>query len=171
VPAGALKLTLTAAISGYVRGANDISPPEQSLDLAQRVALALGTAANQADLFFADSRSLAASATETLDLAGGLVDGFGATITFVEIVGVLIAAKASNTNDVVVGGAAANGWAGFFADVTDKLVLKPGAFAFIAAGANPAYPVVAGTGDQLQVANSGAGTGVDYDIILIGRSA
>lgn len=30
------------------------------------------------------------------------------------------------------------------------------------------YAVTAGTADQLKVANSGAGTGVTYDIVIVG---
>lgn len=167
----ALKLTLLASISGYVRGSNDISAPEQDLNVNERIALSLGTMAGQADLLFSDTRTIAASGTDSLDLAGVLTDAFGQVMTAVEIVGVLVFAHAGNTNDVVVGGAPSNTWTGFFGDPTDKLKVKPGGFAFIAAPTNPAYPVTAGTGDLLLVANSSSGTSVDYDIVVIGRSA
>jgi hypothetical protein len=41
------------------------------------IALASGTAAGQADRVFSDTRTLAASANEDLDLAGALTDAFG----------------------------------------------------------------------------------------------
>jgi hypothetical protein len=166
-----LKLDLLAQVTGYYRGANDIAPPEQSIAYNGRVALATGTLVNQADLAFSDTRTLAASATESLDLAGGLTDAFGNVLTFVEVVAILIAASATNTNDVIVGGAATNAFIGPFADATDKLVIKPGGMVLLAAPTNPAYAVVASTGDLLKVANSAAGTGVTYDILIIGRSA
>jgi hypothetical protein len=72
---------------------------------------------------------------------------------------------------VLAGGAAANGWATAFGDPTDKVKIKPGGtLALLAPGAT-AYPVTPATGDLLQVANSGAGTSVTYDIIVIGASA
>jgi hypothetical protein len=166
-----LNLALIASLTGSVVGVNDVAAPVQTLNKSARVALSLGTLAKQADLLFTDTRTLAASATENLDLAGGLSDAFGAVLTFVEVVGILVEASAANTNDVVVGGAATNGFVGPFGDVTDKLVVKPGGFAFLAAPVNPAWPVVAGTGDLLKVANSAAGTGVDYTITIVGRSA
>lgn len=169
--ATSLNLAVSAAILGYYRGANDIANPEQDFATSKQIRLTTGTNAGQADLVFSDTRTLAASSSENLDLSGVLVDAFGQTLANVEIVAVLIAASAANTNDVQVGGAASNGWVGFFGDVTDKLVVKPGGFALIAAPTNPAYAVVAATGDLLKVANGGAGSSVDYDVIIIGRSA
>lgn len=167
----ALKLALLVEVAGYVRGSNDIAAPQQTFAKRKRLALATGTSADQADLVFSDTRTLAASTSEGLDLAGVLSDAFGASLTFVEVVGILIVAADGNTNDVLVGGAASNAFAAPFGDATDKLRVKPGGFAFLAAPGNPAYAVTAGTGDILTVANSGAGTPVTYDIVVIGRSA
>lgn len=50
--------------------------------------------------------ALAASASENLDLAGGLTDDFGATLTFTAIKEIIIHASSANTNNVLVGGAA-----------------------------------------------------------------
>jgi hypothetical protein len=167
----ALKLRVSALIEGYYQGSNDIAAPSQPFAKRAAALLTTGTSADQADLVFADTRTLAASATENLDLAGSLVDAFGNTLTFVEVCAILIVASDANTNDVVVGGAASNAFSGIFGDATDKLVVKPGGMALIAAPVNPAYAVVAATGDILKVANSAGGTGVTYDIVIIGRSA
>lgn len=169
--ASALKLALVASIAGKYTGSNDVAAPVQTLNHASTVQLATGTTAGQADLMFTDERTLAASTSESLDLAGGLTDAFGATLGFAEIVGLLIEADAGNTNDVVVGGAASNAFLGPFADATDKLKVKPGGFAFLAAPTDPAWPVTGGTGDLLQVANGGAGSAVTYTVTVIGRSA
>lgn len=167
----ALKLELLASITGPVAGANDIATPQQTIAKRAIEKLTLGTSADQADLVFADTRTLAASASESLDLAGGLTDAFGNVLTFVEVVAILIVAADGNTNDVVVGGAASNAFLGPFADATDKIAVGPGGFLFQAEPANPAWPVTPATGDLLKVANSGAGTSVTHDIIIIGRSA
>jgi hypothetical protein len=51
------------------------------------------------------------------------------------------------------------------------VTLKPGAVFLVAAtSANP-YVVTGGSADLLKVANSGAGTGVTYDICVIGATA
>lgn len=132
--------------------------------------LLTGTGSNQADLAFSDQRTLSASATENIDLAGSLVDQLGTTLTFVKIKGVLIVAAAGNTNNVVVGGAATNAFVGPFNDATDKVVVPPGG-AFFAAAPASGWSVTAGTGDILLIANSGAGSSVTYDIYLVGTSA
>lgn len=167
----ALKLALTAAIEGYYQGSNDVATPQQTFARRAVERLTTGTSADQADLVFSDTRTLAASASENLDLAGGLTDAFGATLTFVEVVAILVIAADANTNNVVVGGAASNAFTGPFGDATDTVAVKPGGVAFFIAPGNPAFPVAAATGDILKVANSGAGTPVTYDLIIIGRSA
>lgn len=167
----ALKLDLIAELAGVYRGANDISTPEQKFATKERIALATGTTAGKADLVFSDTRTLAASASENLDLAGGLSDAFGAALTFAEVVAILVRASEANTNDVVIGGAASNAFSAPFGAATDKLVIKPGGYVLLVAPGDPAYPVTAGTGDLLKVANSAGSTGVTYDIIIVGRSA
>jgi hypothetical protein len=131
-----------------------------------------GTGAGQADLLWTDNRTLAASATESLDLAGGsLVDPFGNTVTFARVKVLLALADAGNTNDVLLGGAAANAWATWAGDVTDIARVKPGGVFLAAAPGATGYPVTAGTGDLLKVANSAGGTPVTYRIVLLGASA
>lgn len=166
----ALKLAIAVALSGSYTGANDTAAPVQNIDLSQRIAFNFGTAAKQADLLFTDTRTLGAGATENLDLNGVLADAFGSAIAAVDVVAVLITADAGNTNDVVVGGAAANAFL-LFADPTDKVPVKPGGVFLLAAPGRPAYPVTAATGDLLKIANSAGATPVTYTITVIARSA
>lgn len=141
------------------------------LEYARMLNLSTGTAAHQADLMFSGTRTLAASAAEDLDLSGPLLDAFGATLAFARIKGIVIAASANNTNNVVVGGAASNGFINWVADATDKVIVRPGGvFALFAQDAT-AYAVTAGTGDLLHVTNSGGTTSVAYDVVIIGASA
>ncbi|MFI0897749.1 hypothetical protein [Streptomyces sp. NPDC020983] len=149
----------------------DLTSVRAPIDYAKALTLASGTAAGQADLIFSDTRTLAASASETLDLAGSLVDAIGATLTFARVKGLIVYAAPGNVNDVVIGGAVSNAFVGPFADATDKIKVRPGGILALFAPAATAYPVTAGTGDLLQVANSGAGTAITYDVILIGASA
>lgn len=130
-----------------------------------------GTGAGQADKAFHDQRTLAASATEDLDLAGILTDVFGAAITFVRIKGLFVAAAATNTNNVIIG-AGTNPWATLLS-ATGTVTLKPGGYCGFGAGAGDAvgWPVTAATGDILKVANSSSGTSVTYDVVIVGCSA
>lgn len=156
----------------HTSSAFDFTTPSAAFGRAYQVLLANGTGAGQADRIFHDQRTLAASATEDLDLAGVLTDSFGATVTFVRIKGLLVAASAANTNNVVLGAAAANPWATLLG-ATGTLIVRPGTVLALFAGQADAtgYAVTAGTGDLLKIANSAGGTGVTYDIALLGASA
>jgi hypothetical protein len=138
---------------------------------AAALALGSGVAVNQADRLFTDTRTLTASASEDLDLAGVLTDAFGATLTFARIKGLVIKASSANTNNVIVGNAASNGFVSWVGAATHTVTVRPGGLLALWAPDATAYVVAAGTGDLLHVANSGAGTSVTYDVILIGASA
>ncbi|WP_051338593.1 hypothetical protein [Streptomyces flavidovirens] len=150
----------------------DLTTAADELAFRRGVHLEDGTAAGKADRAFHDRRTLAASGTEDLDLAGVLLDAFGAALTFVKVKGLFIAADITNTNNVVIGAAATNPWAALLG-AAGTLTLRPGASMGLMAGAADAtaYAVTAGTGDLLKVANSGAGTPVTYDIVIVGASA
>lgn len=167
-----LTSSLSMAVSASQAVAADLGSASRVANVRRAVALATGTGAGAADLVFSDRRTIAASGTENLDLAGTLVDSFGATITFVKVKGIYIAASAANTNSVVVGAAGTNPWIGLL-NATGTVTLRPGAALMAMAGQSDAtgMGVVAATGDLLKVANSGSGTGVDYDVVIIGTSA
>ena len=147
-----------------------------TLSKIYQASLANGTAAGQADLVYHGQRTLAASATEDLDLAGVLSDAFGATLTFVRIKGLIVAANGTsgtpNTNNVIVGAASGSPWAALLS-ATGTVTLRPGAVFAVVAGATDAtgYAVTATSADLLKVANSAGGTSVTYDIVVVGASA
>ena len=176
VTASLIAATLTAQINTAIvatyQGANDLGSPVFNLSqgLQAPIALSSGTGSGAADLLFADTRTLAASATENLDMAGSLADPFGTTLTFVTVKVVKVCAASANTNNVVVGGAGSNTLLGIFSDASDKIVVKPGGcFVWVAPGTGAA--VTASTGDILLMANSSSGTSVTYSIWIVGTSA
>jgi hypothetical protein len=59
-----------------------------------------GTGANQATNFASDTRTLAATASETLDFNGGLVDAFGNVLTFTRLIFLMVKAHPSNIADL-----------------------------------------------------------------------
>lgn len=164
---------ITVGMTSTQRFALDLMNVEAPLSIERSLVLRNGTGAGNADRLFTDTRTLAASATEDLDLAGGLTDAVGAAITNARIKAIYIGASASNANNVLVGGAATNQFVNWVSDATDKVVIRPGGFILLGTGQSDAtcYPVTAGTGDLLRIGNSGAGTGVTYDIVLLGCSA
>lgn len=129
-----------------------------------------GTGNGQADTVFADQRTLAASANEDLDLSGALVDPLGAAAGFAEVCAIEIRAAAGNTNNVVVGGAGSNAFIGPFGANTHTIAIPPGG-CLVLHHPGAGWAVTAGTGDLLRIANGGSGTGVTYDIVVLGRSA
>jgi len=127
-----------------------------------------GTGANQAKKIWTDTRTLTASATENLDLAGGLTDAFGAALTFTAIKALIVKADPANVNDVVLGGHASAAWVAPFAASTERVNVKPGGMIALVAPDATGYAVVATTGDLLKVLNSAGSTSVIYTIIIIG---
>lgn len=158
-PSGALLTTATAAASG-------------ALSVSRDVSLVDGTGAGAVDRLYQAQRTIAASGTDDLDLAGVLTDIFTTAITFVRIKGLYIAASSANSNNVVIGAAASNQWATLL-NTTGTLQLRPGACVQFIAGAadTTGWTVTAATGDILRIANGGAGTTVTYDIAILGCSA
>ena len=148
----------------------DLADGSVPLNYAQRLVLTSGTGANQADLIFHDQRTIAASDNEDLDLAGTLVDAFGATLTFARIKAVLFAAAAGNTNNVQVTRPATLGVPLFLA-ASDGIAVRPGGVFMWAATDATGVAVTAGTADLINVANSGSGTTVTYDVVIVGASA
>lgn len=158
-------------ISAALTAALDLVTASAPLALNQGVALENGTGVGQADRIFSDERTLAASANEDLDLAGALLDAIGGTAAMARVKAIIVFASDTNTNNVIVGGAASNAFVGPFGAATHTLQVRPGGFYCNVCRDATGWPVTAGTGDLLRVANSGAGSPVTYRIIVIGCSA
>ncbi|MGW1661056.1 hypothetical protein [Streptomyces microflavus] len=163
---------LAVSAYGELSAALDLGTSKAPQALSRSVSLGSGTGAGKADRIWSDRRTLAASGTEDLDLAGVLLDAFGAAVTFARIKGLVIAAAAGNTNNVIVGAASSNPWATLLG-ATHTLTVRPGGFVAVGTGVADAtgYAVTASTGDLLKIANSSSGTAVTYDIHIIGASA
>lgn len=165
-----LNSELTVRAQCDLTTALDLATAALPLDYLSRIRLTSGTGAGAADLLWSDTRTLAASATEDLDLAGVLTGPLGGTLTFARIKGLIVAAAPANSNNVNVTRPASNGVPLFLA-ASDGIPVPPGGvfawFAPTAAG----IAVTAGTGDLITVANAGGGTPVIYDVVIIGASA
>ncbi|MFD0902334.1 hypothetical protein [Actinomadura sediminis] len=167
-------MALTSRVSlellATLTGSADFGAPSSRPRFSRQIDLTSGTGAGQADVIWTDQRTLAASASEDLDLAGSLTDVLGATVTLARVKVLYVAASSANSNNVVLGAAASNAWAGLL-NATGTVTLRPGQVLLTAVTDATAMAVTAGTGDLLAVANSGAGSSVTYDIAVIGASA
>lgn len=166
----ALTTRVTLNFVALLTSALDLTTPQSDINNRTEIELTSGTGLNQADMVWSDRRTVAASATDSLDLAGVLVGAFGTTLTFARIKAVLVKAASANTNNVVVTRPAANGVPLFSAAGDALPVLPNGVFLWVAPTA-AGIAVTAGTGDLVDIVNSGAGTSVTYDIVIIGASA
>jgi hypothetical protein len=162
--------TITFRVVSTLSNALDLVTASAPLDRTTRLSWASGTGLNQADKIWSDTRTLAASGTEDIDLAGALTDALGVAVTFVKVKHVQVTAATANTNNVNVTRPAANGVPIFLA-AGDGMPVQPGGTFIWNSPTAAGVAVTAGTGDLLTITNSAAGTGVTYDIIIIGTSA
>lgn len=160
---------IQVALSAILKGTADLGTPQAPVNLNKHVKITEGTdALDKADILWSDTRTIAASGSENLDLAGVLATALGVTIAAAEITAIMVTADAANTNDVVLFGAGSNPFNGPLSGTTPKLTLGPGDVALITN--RKGWTVTAGTGDILLVANSSSGSSVNYSIVIIGRT-
>lgn len=164
-----LTTTVDVNVSAALTAALDLVTASAPLALNTRIPMTTGTATGQADLCWSDTRTVSASSTDALDLAGSLTGNLGGTLTIVKLKAVIVRAAAGNTNNVRVNRPASNGVPLFLAASDGIDVLPGGIFVWVAPGAG--VTVTAGTGDLINIDNSGAGTSVTYDVVFIGTSA
>lgn len=164
-----LVATLRAAIAAHYLGPSHLASGVVDVPFAADLSLASGTGANQADLMYNDTLTIAASGSTSIDLAGAQADSFGAVLTFVKIKAILTVAAAANVNNIIVGNGANPALLGF-ASAAHTWAIPPGGSFMVTAPA-AGWPVTGATSDILKLANSGAGTGVTFDIVIIGTSA
>ncbi|MGP4092928.1 hypothetical protein [Nonomuraea sp. KM90] len=148
----------------------DLTTPTAALRVARQFALAQGTGVGQADLMWSDQRTVAASATDTVDLAGSLSAPLGGTLTFLRIKMLAVFPAPGNTNNLLVQRPATNGVPLFSAVSANMPVPPGGAFLWYAPSA-AGVAVTAGTGDLIDFVNAAAGTPVTYDVVIVGASA
>lgn len=159
------------AIKGLFVGGLDLQTQKSELNFTRGGSFENGTGSGQVDLIWSDQRSIVASGTDDLDLTGtALQTAFGANLAFVKVKVIAVYAAAGNTNNVVIGGAAATQFLGPFGAATHTIALPPTGL-FLVAAPLAGWTVGAGASDLLRIANSGAGTPVTYDIALLGTSA
>ena len=166
----ALTTELRVELDAALTSALDLVTASVPLEVSDRTRLTSGTGLGAADMQWSDTRTLSASATEDLDLAGSLSGPLGTTLTFARIKLVYVKALAANTNDVQVTRPASNGVPLFLA-AGDGLAVKPGGcFLWMAPNA-AGVAVTAATGDLLTLTNSAGSTSVTYSIVVLGASA
>lgn len=158
-------------VTGTVNNILDLVKASAPLTYAKTGSLVNGTGASQADRMWSDQRTIAASGTDDLDLNGtALQDALGTNLALLRIKLLAVYAATTNTNNVVMG-VGTNPVTTILGGTTPTLNIRPGGLFLLTAPDLTAYGVTAATADILRFANSGAGTSVTYDIVIIGASA
>ncbi len=164
-------MTVTASLSitleGQRAGSNPNGKPNFPFVLSDRADFLPGAAAGQANDILSAERTIAASGFDDLDLNGAFPGVFGANIAFTLVRAIMVIANPANINNVVIGGAPANGFVGPFGAAAHTIVLRPGE-EFVITNRGAGWPVTPGTADLLRIANSGAGSTVSYKIAILG---
>jgi hypothetical protein len=131
-----------------------------------------GAGAGAANLVFADTRPIAGSATDSLDLSGGgLLDPQRNVLVFARIKALWVRAHSTNNvaNNVVVTRPAAAG-VPLFTAAGDSLALRPGEVFTWTSPTAAGVPVTATTADLIDFVNSAATNIINYDVVILGAA-
>lgn len=163
---------IKASIGAHIAKSTDFQDVAQPFSHSVSKALASGTGSAQVDVLWADERTLAADAIDTLDLAGVLADVFGDTVTMADVKAILIENTSSTASTISVYAAAADGWAGAalpFAAASQKQNILKGCFWMIG---NPlaGWAVGAAATDQISIEEEST-LEATYKITVIGATA
>lgn len=165
----ALTTRLASTMDATQTSVGDLGTASFTAGLTKTYNWTSGTGTDQADRMWSDSGTITASSTTSLDLAGSaLLDPYGTAVVFAKLKLLRLEAAAGNTNNVLVTRPASNG-VPLFSAAGDQAIVQPGGVIELVFPAG--ITVTAGTGDLIDLVNSGAGTSVSYSIILVGTSA
>ena len=104
----------------------DLNRIQAALTYAKSFGWVTGAGANQVDRAFADTRTIAASGTDDLDLTGtSLQDIMSVNLALARVKLISVYAYSTNTNNVVIGAAAATQFVGPFGANTHTIALPP----------------------------------------------
>lgn len=122
-----------------------------------------GTNANQMTQLWRSRRTLTNSATETINLLGGVTNAFGEALTMGTVRMLAFSSASSNTASISIGGAAATVFSSWLGDASDVVVIRPTGFLLLVGPDATGYSV--GTNGSLKVSNNGTNN-VTYDIYV-----
>lgn len=161
--------SLQIKLTGQRQKIDDLETATAPIDKTILMAFTNGVGLNQVDLMWSDTRVLAASAVDALDLAGGLTDVFGNVLTFASVKVVLIWNKLA-ANKLLTVGAGSNPFLTWLIATGDGVKIPAGGGICLWNPIATGYAVTAGTGDILTITNASGGE-TTYDIMILGASS
>jgi hypothetical protein len=132
------------------------------------VSLAFGNGTGAGNIQWTFSKSATAAAAPVTYTLSSLVDDQGRSIVLAKVRAFVIAHLGSvDGQPLLVGGAATNPWAAPFGSATDRQSVRAGGVYAFGGPLATAYPVVAGSSDQLKV-DPGANT-IPFKLMFLGE--
>jgi hypothetical protein len=163
-----LIMELSAILDAGITGVNAQAEVGPGV-LSNSIAWTQGTGSGQADRIYYAERQLAASANETLDLAGVLEDVYGNAITFAKVYAVFVKNVNTAAAKLEIGPNSSNGFGvdGFWGAAAHRNVVN------ISDGVLVLYSPagVAVTADLLYAENKSGSNALTYRIAILGTSA
>lgn len=167
-----LQASVSALFNILLTGATDLSAPQDAINRTINLAtLATGAALNQANGFWADTRTLNAGTSENISMnAPSARDSIGQTISWTKIKAIYIKNRSTTVGDILrVGGEGSTAaWSVPFngVDTALEVVGPDGAWLKVEPSA-AGMACAAGTDELLKINNPGSNA-ISYDIIIIG---
>lgn len=165
------RVSIDLALKALFENSLDQQNAQINYAVAFSDSLADGNAVDLAQTVFYDQRTVTASANDSLDLAGGLTDAFGTSLTFTKIK--LIYVQNTNTtvgDNIKIVRPASNGLVVFGA-AGDFITLPPGGVFLWYTPAAAGVTVTAATGDLLDITETGGANSNVYRIMIIGTDS
>lgn len=156
-----LSATIKTDIVATLAGSPDIGSASHTIDEKLRFAFTEGTGLEQATDIFSDA--FTGQATQTYDLAGGVVNALGQTLTFAAIKAIIV--KNTGTSEITYGGGASP-FLGFIGAAAHTLKIPAGGMLVLVDPTAAGQAVVAGTGDVLTL----TGTAISGSVWVIGEA-
>lgn len=124
---------------------------------------------SQANMLWHDQRTVAATTSDDLDLAGSLTNAFGETITFTAVKLIIVSIDSPDgTKSLRVGPQnGTNPWQGPFGGTTAAIYLTVYEWLALCNSFSGYGTITAGSADTLRIYNPGAGS-VTYNIVILG---
>lgn len=164
-----ISLKSTATIRGSLTTARDGGNATFEVNTGSNKVISNGTEADEANAIYFDDFQIAASGTLDIDLSGSLTDAHGNALLFTAIKEIMVIAGAANANPLVIGNGGVNSFIGPFGAAAHTVAVAPANRADFTNYSAAGWPVVAGTGDILRLANGGADTAVTGRIVIVGE--
>lgn len=159
----ALAGKIEAILDIVLSGSPDSGTAKHTVNESVRIDLTDGIGANQANNIFADDFTISGAGTQTYDLAGGITNALGSTLTFTAIKAILI----ENTGAAALTyGGGANPFLGFVGGATHTISIPVGGSLLLTDPSAAGQAVTAGTGDTITL----SGTDAAGSIWIIGEA-